>query len=275
MTHIQILQPGTFSQWVSSTETGLRRYGIPVGGPADAISYAFANALVGNPSEAEVLEVALSGPRLLFEADHMVAWVGAEAKIECEGQVIPGNATQFVRAGQSLNIGRLRNGFRGYLAVAAREGSPNQVLRKSLNPEWLGHLSNSVLRVLPGPQAAWFEEMAIEQQFEVTANINRMGVRLEGPKLFRAPGELVSEAISPGAIQVTNEGQCIIIGVDGQTIGGYPKIAHVIAADLPKIGQLPPGQKIRFQCVRLEEAEVFWDEEEMQLRKRVLRIRFG
>ncbi len=73
--------------------------------------------------------------------------------------------------------------------------------------------------------------------------------------LTRRPGELVSEAVGPGAVQVANDGLPIVLGVDGQTIGGYPKIAHVIRADLDRLGQLRPGQSVRFEKIDLELAE--------------------
>ncbi len=82
-----------------------------------------------------------------------------------------------------------------------------------------------------------------------------MGIRLKGKALVRIPGELMSEPVAPGAVQVTNDGQPIVLGVDGQTIGGYPKVAHVIRADLDRLAQLRPGERIRFMRVSPEEAE--------------------
>jgi len=82
-----------------------------------------------------------------------------------------------------------------------------------------------------------------------------MGLRLKGTPLSRRAGELVSEAVAPGAVQVTNDGLPIVLGVDGQTIGGYPKVAHVIRADLDLLAQLRPGERVRFVRVSPEEAE--------------------
>src|SRR5436309_7704836 len=82
-----------------------------------------------------------------------------------------------------------------------------------------------------------------------------MGLRLVGRPLRRPERDLVSQPVCPGTVQVTRDGQCIILGVDGQTIGGYPKVAQVIRADLDKLGQLRPGERIRFEYVSLERAE--------------------
>ncbi|HEX4610567.1 MAG TPA: hypothetical protein VH092_20425, partial [Urbifossiella sp.] len=113
-----------------------------------------------------------------------------------------------------------------------------------------------ILRALPGPQLDWFTgDRFFQQEYRVTPASNRMGLRLAGEPLGRRPGELVSEAVAPGAVQVANDGLPIVLGVDGQTIGGYPKVAHVIRADLDRLAQIRPGDRVRFVRVTWEEAE--------------------
>ena len=112
------------------------------------------------------------------------------------------------------------------------------------------------LRVLPGPQFEWFlspDEFTADD-YTVQPASDRMGLRLNGTMLTRRSGELASEPVAPGAVQITNDGMPVVLGVDGQTIGGYPKIAHVIRADLDRLGQLRPGDRVRFQFVNQEEA---------------------
>jgi antagonist of KipI len=99
-----------------------------------------------------------------------------------------------------------------------------------------------------------------------------MGVRLDGPPLTLPKRELVSEPVAPGAIQITNDGKPIVLGVDGQTIGGYPKIAHVILADLDVLGQLRPGDEVRFVRVTEAEAEAAAAERRAELRRWLRRI---
>jgi allophanate hydrolase subunit 2 len=126
---------------------------------------------------------------------------------------------------------------------------------------------------LPGPQADWFAlSDFFGQSFTVEAASNRMGLRLQGEPLQRKPGELVSEPVGPGAVQVVNDGQCIVLGVDGQTIGGYPKVAHVIAADLDRLGQLRPGQEVRFEMVGIEEANQAYRGRQARLREWLVRL---
>jgi allophanate hydrolase subunit 2 len=84
---------------------------------------------------------------------------------------------------------------------------------------------------------------------------------------------MVSEPVCPGSVQVTRDGQCIVLGVDGQTIGGYPKMAQVISADLDKLGRLRPGETIRFRRVPPEDAETIYRAKQAELREWVTRLR--
>ena len=115
------------------------------------------------------------------------------------------------------------------------------------------------LRVTDGPQSEQFSPRAwsafLENAYAVTEESNRMGLRLSGPSIAaRVPGEMISEGVSLGAIQITPGGQPIVLFVEQQTTGGYPKIANVIGADLFRLGQLRPRDQVRFERVPLEEA---------------------
>ena len=110
-----------------------------------------------------------------------------------------------------------------------------------------------MVRVTDGPQRAWFAAGIDGMVYKVGEDSNRMGLRLLGPKLECAR-ELLTEGVSLGAIQVPPEGQPIILFVEHQTTGGYPKIANVISADLPAVGQLRPRDEVRFECVTIGRA---------------------
>jgi antagonist of KipI len=130
------------------------------------------------------------------------------------------------------------------------------------------------LRVIEGLQASWFDQgQFYNQHFTVTPASNRMGLRLQGRPLAVPKRELVSEPVCPGAVQVTSDGQSIVLGVDGQTIGGYPKIAQVIQADLDRLGQLRPGQRVRFVPCGLDEALEAHRRRQAELNHWVLRVR--
>src|SRR5947209_6283117 len=132
------------------------------------------------------------------------------------------------------------------------------------------------LRAMPGPQVDWFDPAAFfGPTYSVTPASNRMGLRLKGEPLKRKPGELVSEPVGPGAVQVVNDGQPIVLGVDGQTIGGYPKVAHMIAADLDRLGQLRPGQAVRFEMVNENTAATAYRERQAWLHEWLTRAACG
>lgn len=110
------------------------------------------------------------------------------------------------------------------------------------------------LRVVPGPQRDAFSdedwERLVRSQFTVSSEANRVGVRLDGPSLKPERGaDIISEGIVTGSIQVTGEGQAIVMLPGHATIGGYTKIATVIEEDWDRLGQLAPGDKVTFQAV--------------------------
>ncbi len=116
------------------------------------------------------------------------------------------------------------------------------------------------IRVVPGPQDDYFTPDAIaaflNNDYTVTKEADRMGLRLDGPKLTHSKGaDIVSDAIATGCIQVPGTGAPIVLLADHQTIGGYPKIATIASADLPRTGQLTPGSKLRFVAVTVADAE--------------------
>lgn len=138
-----------------------------------------------------------------------------------------------------------------------------------------------VIRVLPGPEIHWWSEAQQEQFFKtpfaVSARRDRMGVRLDAVtnvSNFGKSGTMLSTAVCPGAIQVPPDGHPFVLLADAQTTGGYPRIAQVIAADIPRLAQIPSGQNICFQRVTLEEAERLFFEQENMLQKIQLALRW-
>jgi allophanate hydrolase len=121
-------------------------------------------------------------------------------------------------------------------------------------------VASPVLRALPGPQADHFTPAALDaffrKGFTVSRDLDRMGMRLEGPGLeHKGSADIVSDATVPGAVQVPGSSQPILLLNDCQTTGGYPKIAVVISADLSSAGRLLPGAEIHFRKVTMTEAE--------------------
>ena len=113
-----------------------------------------------------------------------------------------------------------------------------------------------VLRVIPGEQAEACAGLACGRTFRASSRSNRMGVRLEGEPLPGASGfaGMASVAVFPGTVQLPPDGQPIVLLADAQTLGGYPVLGQVIAADLPRAAQLRPGEPVCFEPVTLAEA---------------------
>lgn len=134
------------------------------------------------------------------------------------------------------------------------------------------------VRVVLGPQADWFTGDAVQtfltSVYTVSPQSDRMGFRLDGPKLAHAKGyNIVSDGTMPGSIQVPGSGQPIILMVDHQTTGGYPKIATVVSADLPLVGRRRPGRTIRFAAIGVEEAERLRAAQEAALEREIDALR--
>jgi antagonist of KipI len=132
-----------------------------------------------------------------------------------------------------------------------------------------------VLRVTAGPQADWFSEetrkIFYAGTYRVAEESNRMGLRLEGPAITSAAGgEMLSEGVCLGAVQIPSSGLPIILFVEQQTTGGYPKIANVISADLSSLGQLRPRDEVRFELVEIETARALLAEQEKLLASKEL-----
>ena len=291
---LTVLDPGLYSLLVDRGRPGSRSLGVPVGGAADLAAYRLANALLGTGPDAVALELTLAGPTLRADRPTACVVFGAPFSLTIsESRPVVAGMTFTLQAGEVLRIGGTPEGVRGYLGVAGGFDCPVILgSRSALDPlhrddvlhcaesQTPGRalpfvsLSSQSIRVLDGPQRDWFaDDSFFTQTYTVTPASNRMGLRLTGQPLTRRPGEMVSEAVAPGAVQVTNDGLPIVLGVDGQTIGGYPKVAHVIRADLDLLAQLRPGTTVRFVRVTQDEAEAAAKERTAMLGEWLLRLR--
>ncbi|MBX7104039.1 MAG: biotin-dependent carboxyltransferase family protein [Gemmataceae bacterium] len=290
----RVVEPGPLSLVVDLGRPRWRSFGVPLGGAADRAALVQGNALVGNPPDAAGLEFAAVGPTLLAETDAGCVVFGAPFSVMIDGHPVRPGVTFVFRAGSTLKIGPPAQGFRGYLCVAGgfdvpvimESRSALEPIRKgdrlacsgscspgrSIAEPWCNIGSESI-RCVAGPQHHWFTDAEFfGPTFTVTPASNRMGLRLAGLALKLPGREMVSEPVVPGSVQVVNDGSCIVLGVDGQTIGGYPKVAVVCDTDLDRLGQLRPGQAVRFDRIGIEHAEQLAGQRDAWLRGIVARL---
>ena len=293
---LRVLDPGLHSLVVDFGRPGYRCLGVAVGGAADRAALAIGNALVGNPPAAAAIEISLAGPTL--QPDHELACVvyGAPFELHSDQQRLLAGQTFTLHSGEIVSIQGTFEGMRGYLCVRGGielkpilgsrsamtplragdelECAAGTIHGRFLHPNWTWNTEPRALRAVDGPQADWFRGAEFyPQEFTVSASSDRMGLRLRGAPLQVPARELLSEPVCPGTVQVTRDGQCIVLGVDGQTIGGYPKIATIIQADLDKVGQLRSGDSVRFVRSNLGEAEAIYRQKQRELRDWLTRLR--
>jgi antagonist of KipI len=182
------------------------------------------------------------------------------------------SASTHILSGLGGHEGRaLRKGDVLRIGLGTGEAASGSSRKRRLSAGALEKLSpRTVLRITPGPQSDWFPEASqrlfYESRYRVAEESNRMGIRLQGaPVSEGSGGKMISEGVSLGAIQVPDGGLPIILFVEQQTTGGYPKIANVISADLHSLGQLRPRDEIQFERVTWEMARSLLREQEKLL----------
>jgi biotin-dependent carboxylase-like uncharacterized protein len=292
---LRVRDPGLCTMIVDYGRPAYRSLGVPVGGAADRFALALGNALVGNAPNTAALELTLAGPTLQADCPLACVVYGAPFHLESDRQRVTVGETFTLQPEEELRCNDTPEGMRAYLCVQGGFDVPVILGSRSaleplragaelpcqsatiarrfirLDPSW--NSDPKAFRTLEGPQSSWFDpEEFYAQEFTISPSSNRMGLRLRGPSLTMPGRELVSEPVCPGAVQVTSDGQCIILGVDGQTIGGYPKIAQVISADLDKIGQLRPNDRIHFIRVTMDEAEAAYRAKQAEMHDWLLRL---
>jgi biotin-dependent carboxylase-like uncharacterized protein len=278
---LTVLACGPLTTVQDGGRIGQAALGIGRSGAADRAAAALANRLVGNPAGAAVLEVTLGGLAVRSDADLLVVTTGAR----CPGSPAH-NAPVRLAAGTEVRLGLPGQGLRTYLAV--RGGIAVPPVLGSRSTDLLAGLGPAVVAVgdvlpvgttalpmpgvdvapvadppageltvpvLVGPRADWFTVDAWSTLtgavYTVTSESNRIGLRLEGPALERVrPGELPSEGMVRGALQVPPSGTPVLFLADHPVTGGYPVIGYVVDDSVDRCAQLRPGQSLRFRATR-------------------------
>ncbi|MFE7635309.1 biotin-dependent carboxyltransferase family protein [Kitasatospora sp. NPDC057518] len=285
MNELVVERPGPLTTVQDLGRRGVAHLGVPRAGALDEPALRAANRLVGNEPGAAGLETTLGGVALRAVAAVLVAVTGAPSPVRVDGRPASWGAPVLVPAGAVLEVGAATAGVRGYLAVAGGIdvppvlGSRSTDLLAGLGPAPLAAgdrlpvgtpppyrarpelvplpapPAELVLRLRLGPRADWFTPEAVARlgrdRYLVSPTGNRVGLRTEGPPVARArDGELPSEGMVLGAVQIPPDGRPVVFLADHPTTGGYPVIGVVPAADLAAAAQARPGTPVRFVPLR-------------------------
>lgn len=275
-----VVRPGPMTVLKDRGRPGRAALGVAPSGAADRAAYERANRLVGNPPGAAVLECTLGGLRVRFDGPATVALTGTDAELTVAGRRLPPDRAAEVPAGADVTVGMPRRGLRSYLAVRGGFDVPPVLGSRSTD-----HLAGVgpprpaagdelpvgpepalppaveeppappgvpvVLEVDLGPRDDWFTDEAVAAflggEFTVTPAGNAVGLRLDGPALTRRrTGELPSEGVVRGSVQVPPDGRPIVFQADHPVTGGYPVIAVLTPEAADRAAQIRPGGRVRF-----------------------------
>jgi len=291
---LHVKEPGLFTTIQDLGRPGAVSAGVQPGGAMDRFAHAAANLLVGNDPGHATMECTFSGPQLIAEHACLIAITGADFDPHVNGAPVPAWTSLFLGAGDGLTFGGRRSGARTYIAVAggieadrwlgslstnltaARGGKRGRQLRsgdtissageprkpavsgRSVSERLRPTYGDHTLQAISGPHVkrltAEGRSLLFGATYRLSRDSDRMGYRLEGPQLAMTGDELLSFGLVPGALQVPQSGQPILLMADNQTAGGYPVVATVASASMPVAAQLLPGDELRFAEATIERA---------------------
>lgn len=296
---ITVIKAGLQSSIQGAPFRGLRRLAVPSGGGADILSLALANRLVGKAHDSAAIEITLGPAEFRVDAAMAIAVTGAPCQVAINGDEVEQYQTLHVKPGDSIAIGRVWAGCRVYLAVsdalavpevlgtqstmiaagfgglegraladgdvipthASGDRPPVLTTPAELQP-FFGH--GFVLRFVAGPES---DRLALglaalaRKRWRVSSRSSRMGLKLQGSVIdLNSAAPIRSGAVFPGIIQCPPDGLPYLIGCDGQTTGGYPRVGQVIRADRHLIGQLAPNATMMLVPVQPEQAQQIYAE---------------
>ncbi|MFI9239879.1 biotin-dependent carboxyltransferase family protein [Streptomyces sp. NPDC053079] len=286
MSTVTVVRAGALTTVQDLGRPGHAHLGVPRSGALDQPAHRLANRLAGNPEDCATLETTLNGCAVRTGAAVTVAVTGAPCPVRVDGRPVAWGAAVRVPAGAVLDVGPPSAGVRSYVAFAGGVavppvlGSRSRDLLSGLGPEPLADgvplplgtpygpstgadavpwpappAGELVLPLVPGPRDDWFAQEApavlAGGGFRVSPASNRIGLRTEGPALVRSrAGELPSEGMVLGAVQVPPDGHPVVFLADHPTTGGYPVIGVVPEPALAAAAQALPGTPVRFVPVR-------------------------
>ena len=302
--YLDIIRPGINTTFQDKGREHLYHIGIPFSGAMDNRNYLIANKLVNNNLDSAMIEFAYQGPHIKYSGEKINCAITGDVifSIKKKDTEIEGNCYQSyqIENGDEINIISTNKSVYGYLALGgeldlkiqwnscsintkANIGSNDgkkldvgqRINLKKINSnkdiKKTNYINTKIenIRVIKGTNFDYFSEegkkIFYEKEFTVSKLSDRMGMRLEGPKIDNIVNtNIKSEGLIKGAIQVPADGNPIIMLSDHGTIGGYPKIGVVASVDYDRLVQMSPGSKIKFKEINLSDAETLFKLYEME-----------
>ena len=310
--YFEIKRAGVNSTFQDKGRNNLYHIGIPFSGAMDNRNFLLANKLVGNKVDSPVIEFAYQGPLLKFNGDKITITVTGDVifKLNKKNNEMEGRCyeTYQLENGDEINILSTNKSVYGYLAISGEidlkfqwgscsintkanigsndgkklsDGQKINVRKINLNQKnkKINYLNSKIenIRVIKGTNFDYFSEegkkIFFEKEFIVSKLSDRMGMRLDGPKIENIVNtNIKSEGLLKGVIQVPADGNPIIMLSDHGTIGGYPKIGVVASVDYDRLVQISPGSKIKFKEIDLSDAETLFKLYEMETQNLISQI---
>ena len=311
--YFKVLRAGINTTYQDLGRNNLYHIGIPFSGVMDKRNFQLLNSILQNNHNSPVIEFAYQGPHLkYFGRDIFFCITGnVSFKIKSKEAVFDGNCYQcyLLKNGDELDIYSTNKSVYGYLSIngtfdvdyywgscsintQAKIGPNNGTkfsenleieiidVNKSFSKRKLNYISNTIenIRVIKGTNFDYFSKSSqdkfFKENYKVTKLSDRMGMRLEGSKIENIfDPNIKSEGLVKGVIQITSNGDPIIMLSDHGTIGGYPKIATVISADYDRLVQLTPGSNLKFKIASLADAETLYKLYQMETNNLISQIK--
>ena len=279
---VEVIKTGFYDTIQDLGRMGFQNYGVPYSGAMDAYAASLANSLLGNDVHAAVMEITMTGPVLKFNCSTNICLSGADISPTLNGQSILNNKAIPVRIGDELSFGKLRHGFRCYLAVS--EGFKTETIMNSYSmyngittkykldkkdrlpilesPAFKiknaslkiddSYLNTDVIEVFEGPE---FHQLSKQQkkvlfstEFCISKHNSRMAYQLE-ETLDNTLKSIITSLVLPGTVQLTPAGKLIVLMKDCQTTGGYPRVLQLKESSLDVLAQKFTGKTIRFKLI--------------------------
>lgn len=281
---VEIIKTGFLDTIQDTGRIGFQEYGVPFSGVMDRYSAAVANAILGNDSNAAVIESVMSGPQLKFHTNTTICITGAQMNAKLNGNLIKNNTANSVQKGDLLTFGKIEYGVRVYIAISGgcltemvmnsrsmyrgitsksklekgdriKIKGDNLASKKSFSTVKIDktHFYDSELEVFTGPEYDFLtpeqKDLLLNTDFKITKDSNRMAYQFE-ERLENSLSGMLTSLVVPGTIQLTPSGQLLALMRDCQITGGYPRVLQLTEGSINQLSQRLFGKKIRFKCIK-------------------------